>query len=92
MFDSAKKESGWGDLSAASVGRWLGNAANLLPLSFSPLSYFGTGKAPQSGVVGRKGERWMRGRRDCLILTVFPARRREGEGGMWTRRRSGEGG
>ncbi len=82
---------GKGELSAASVGAMVGNAANLLPLSFSPLSYFGAGNAGvQTGRLGRR-ERSTQGPPSCSISTVCLVPRRAGQGqqeeGMWTQRR-----
>lgn len=56
-----KVEAGWGTehftTAAAGMGAGLvGQAANLLPLNFSPLSYFGAGVPAKQGAVGVKGE------------------------------------
>uniref|UniRef100_V5GNM5 Sec39 domain-containing protein n=2 Tax=Kalmanozyma brasiliensis (strain GHG001) TaxID=1365824 RepID=V5GNM5_KALBG len=84
MFASAKKAAsaeggvgggGWlggkGEYTAASVGAMVGSAANMLPLSFSPLSYFGNAATGTGAVVQRAGGVAKEGEVDARTAKLF---------------------
>lgn len=62
---------GKGEYKAASVGAMVGSAANMLPLSFSPLSYFGNAAAGTGATAQRAGGGAKEGEVDARTAKLF---------------------